>query len=442
MIRAIMLGLALLALPGGPAQAAGRGSGLFAQARTVLPGEAIRSVVVVFSDGPWRAGDSRRLGDLRARGAAVIGVDTAALLARIEADPGACVYVMAAVEDLAKSMQRGMADGAYRQPLLAGQGLGGTMALALMAQTPPGTVEGAVAADPAAGLPLVKPLCTQAERVVAEGVARYGLSPGPLPAPLEVLLTPDTPPAGRALAEGLRAAHPDIALTAAAPGDALGRALADRLGTAQADPLGLPLTLLPAPVRHGAMAVIYSGDGGWRDIDKQIGNALAREGVPVVGVDSLRYFWQERTPEATAADLARIIAAYGAEWRAPKVALIGYSFGADILPATYSHLPPEAKAKVAQISLLGLSHTAAWEISVGGWLGQEGEGPQTAPDIARIDSALLQCFHGTEEEESPCPALAATGVEVFSRPGGHHFDGNYEALAQDVLDGLDRRLGR
>ena len=142
-------GLLLLALPGGPAQAAGRGEGLFAQARTVLPGEAIHSAVVLFSDGAWGAEDSRRMGDLRARGAAVIGVDTTALMARIEADPAACVYVMAAVEDLAKSLQRGMAGGAYRQPLLAGAGLGGTMALALMAQTPPGTVEGAVAADPA-----------------------------------------------------------------------------------------------------------------------------------------------------------------------------------------------------------------------------------------------------------------------------------------------------
>lgn len=33
------------------------------------------------------------------------------------------------------------------------------------------------------------------------------------------------------------------------------------------------------------MAVIYSGDGGWRDIDKEVGNALQQQGVPVVGVE-------------------------------------------------------------------------------------------------------------------------------------------------------------
>ena len=49
------------------------------------------------------------------------------------------------------------------------------------------------------------------------------------------------------------------------------------------------------------MAVIYSGDGGWRDIDKDIAGALQEKGIPVVGVDSLRYFWSEKTPDQVAA---------------------------------------------------------------------------------------------------------------------------------------------
>ena len=34
----------------------------------------------------------------------------------------------------------------------------------------------------------------------------------------------------------------------------------------------VPVAELPAPSSGDTMAVIYSGDGGWRDIDKQIGD--------------------------------------------------------------------------------------------------------------------------------------------------------------------------
>ena len=196
------------------------------------------------------------------------------------------------------------------------------------------------------------------------------------------------------------------------------------------DELGVQLAELAALGIHEPETMPFSEP--WTDV-----------APPELQRNSLRYFWQERSPEETAADLARIIAAYTAQWKVPNVLLLGYSFGADVLAATYDRLPPEARAKVRQISLLGLSDHAAWEISVSGWLGQESDGPETGPDIARIEPALLQCFYGAEEEAtSPCPALAARGAEVFRTAGGHHFDGNYQALAQDVLTGLDRRLGR
>ena len=66
------------------------------------------------------------------------------------------------------------------------------------------------------------------------------------------------------------------------------------------------------------MAVVYSGDGGWRDIDKEIAGRLQELGIPVVGVDSLRYFWSERTPERIAADLDLIMAHYREAWQRPE----------------------------------------------------------------------------------------------------------------------------
>jgi type IV secretory pathway VirJ component len=53
--------------------------------------------------------------------------------------------------------------------------------------------------------------------------------------------------------------------------------------------------------------------------------------------------------------------------------------------------------------------------------------------------AILQCIQGREEDDSACPALAASGAEVIVTGGGHHFDGDYKALAARILAGLARR---
>ncbi|WP_275441091.1 AcvB/VirJ family lysyl-phosphatidylglycerol hydrolase, partial [Enterobacter hormaechei] len=70
----------------------------------------------------------------------------------------------------------------------------------------------------------------------------------------------------------------------------------------------LPIVDIPSsngPAKY--LAVFFSGDGGWRDIDKSVGDIIAKEGVHVVGVDSLRYYWSVRKPEDIAKDIGRII---------------------------------------------------------------------------------------------------------------------------------------
>ncbi len=191
------------------------------------------------------------------------------------------------------------------------------------------------------------------------------------------------------------------------------------------------------------MAVIYSGDGGWRDADKRLGEALQLDGVPVVGVDSLRYFWREKTPEQVAADLAMILGYYPQLWGTPKVILIGYSFGADVLPFAVNRQTPAARTSIVQISLLGLAERADFAIQIAGWLGA---GPSDAalpvlPEIARLDLSRVQCFYGQEEEDSLCPTQALSGAEVIAMPGGHHFDGEYEKIAKRIIDGARSRSG-
>lgn len=406
------------------------------------------SVFLISGAAGWGDDEEKQAAALVEKGAAVVGIDFPAYMKTLAADDGDCVYMISDVESLAHQVQRAGGATSYNPPVLAGIGEGGALALAMIAQSPAATIDEAVVVDPEAGIPLDKVLCTPASKTKANGRTIYGLTDGPLPAAVTVLLTDKAPKDGRDHVAALKAAHDDIDIRDAdgAPADALAQALADRMDAAgdTDSPLGLPLDILKAKPAYDTMAVVYSGDGGWRDIDKQVAGALQQRGIPVVGVDSLRYFWSERKPQETADDLARIIEAFRNEWNVEHVVLIGYSFGADILPATYNLLSPEDKARVPQLTLMALSHQVDYEISVSGWLGVAGEGAGGDPvkDIAKIDPKRVQCIYGADEDDDPCPTLKASGVESISIDGGHHFDGDYDALAERIIAGLKQRLAK
>jgi len=238
----------------------------------------------------------------------------------------------------------------------------------------------------------------------------------------------------------------DVAGETSAP-EAMAALIRPRLGTASGETKGviasLPLVELPA-VPHGRfLAIIFSGDGGWRDIDKTIAQKLCSDGVSVIGWDSLHYFWSRKSPAQIANDLSLVIEAYTSRWGISKVALIGYSFGAGILPFAYDRLTQEAKQRVVQISLLGFASTTDFEISIAGWLGAAAskDATPTIPALASIDPRMIQCFYGEDESDSVCPELGSNGVEIIRVGSGHHFGGDYDALAQDILAGVRRRAG-
>jgi type IV secretory pathway VirJ component len=325
------------------------------------------------------------------------------------------------LEELSKRIQRDQGFRAYRTPVLAGFGAGGTLAYAALAQAPAATVAGVVAVDPAATLATRVPFCAGAAATPVPGAGFRYAPDAPLPGWYVVVS------AGEGDAATRLVAALDEHLAAPAPA-----------GTSRV--AALPLVEYPVASPSDLMAIIYSGDGGWRDLDKQIGEALVAAGVPVVGVDSLRYFWHRKSPDTLAADLADIVREYATRWTTSQVVLVGYSFGADVLPFAVNRLPDDVRARIRQMSLLGLEPSAAFEFSLADWLGANDAGTPVLPELVRIDPRLVQCFYGEDEDDSVCPDAALRDVEVVRTAGGHHFDGDYQALAQRILDGARRRV--
>src|SRR6266550_1915476 len=202
------------------------------------------------------------------------------------------------------------------------------------------------------------------------------------------------------------------------------------------------LPLVEVPAKKGTsdtLVVFVSGDGGWAKIDKSISKILADNGMPVVGLNALQYFWTRRTPEGAARDLQSILEKYLTTWKKERVLFVGYSRGADVLPFMIDRIPPELRAKTRLIALLGPSPKVEFEFHVGDWMRSSSKtGYAVKPEVDKLASHNIVCIFGEDDQDSLCPILSGPRITRVELKGAHHFDGGYETLAYVILAHLER----
>lgn len=184
------------------------------------------------------------------------------------------------------------------------------------------------------------------------------------------------------------------------------------------------------------MAILLTGDGGWAEIDKELAKILSAQGIPTVGFDSLSYFWKARTPLTTSQDIERVVTQYSEKWNKKQVILIGYSFGADVLPFIANNLSAETQQKISLIALLGMGKTAAFEFRLSSWMNADKNPDRLpiSPEIEKMKWARSICIYGIADTAANCLPAATHGVKAISMSGDHHFDEKYEELVQHILD--------
>ena len=349
----------------------------------------------------------------------------------------------------------------YQPPFLVGYGAGATLAYASLVQAPANTFAAAITVGFCPTTTLKKPLC-KGEALQFDRTDQ-GLRYRPaveLANPWVTLQGERETVCHAARIRDFTARTPEDAALVDVPGDldAPGRSLPPLLAafdtlvgrTAARDVPSAPLALrnLPVvevPARAGTTptdhhAGILSGDGGWAGLDKEVAQALAEHGIPVAGLDSLRYFWAARNPDGLAADIDTLARYYLAHFGKKRVLLIGYSQGADVLPFAVNRLPPKARthSRRAFMVLMGMSEHALFEFHVSNWISDDNSGPATLPEVARITGVPILCIYGEGDDDSLCPKLDPARVHVVKLPGGHHFNGDYAELAREILAAANR----
>jgi type IV secretory pathway VirJ component len=404
---------------------------------------------------------ARQLAD---RGALVAGIDLPKLNANLAADLGDCVFLDGDLENLSHFLQAYYHVPTYLPPFLLGYRGGAVLAYATLVQAPANTFAAALTIGFSPITQLRKPLCEGSGlRSAPAGAEAAGIRYLPakrLESPWVLFQTDQDPGSngenaaqfidgmqGAALValRGIGSDYPPsdtwVPKVLAAFATLVARTGAQALPLAPAALGDLPVIEVPAQpgtAPSDTFAIIMSGDGGWAGLDKEVAEALSAHGIPVVGLDSLRYFWSARTAEGLARDTDHMIRYYLAHLAKNRVLLIGYSQGADVLPFAVNRLPAATRARVALAVLMGMSEHALFEFHVSSWIANDTTGPLTLPEVSRIAGIPVSCIYGDGDKDSLCPKLDPNRIRVVKLPGGHHFNGDYAGLARVILGMANR----
>lgn len=381
----------------------------------------------------------------------VVRIDVRRLLATLQDPDTGCVDLGADFEGLSHFIQAHYRLPAYHAPYFAGFGEGAAAAYAVIAEAPTSTYAGLLAWDFCPTLAIRTPLCRGDDLHTADHSVSAGLAAS---ASIELLpltrihtplvVQPSQAACDARVAQSFVHRLPISNLVAirgavrddAAIHESLGQlfALAAPARSPTAETADLPLVeVIPAESAAAALfAILISGDGGWTGLDKDVAAALATRRIPVIGWDSLRYFWKPRTPEELAMDGERVIRHYQDRWPHARVMLLGYSQGANVMPFLVSRLPPTIRERLALVALTGLEDNADFEFHFANWLGNNDRGLPVLPELAKLRGLRIACIYGSDETDSTCPK-AGDKVQPVALPGGHHFNGDYAAVADAIL---------
>jgi len=437
-------------------------AGRFGKVTVYIPERTPRSVAIFLSgDGGWNLGVIGMARALTDMGAVVIGVDIRQYLGALgkaaQRENAPCQLIAADFENLSHQIQKEIGMFTYHVPVLVGYSSGATVVYAVLVQSPPGTFAGALSLGfcpdqdfagatlcPGAGLHysqgkkndlVFEPAKTLKQPWIAfQGQKDQVCGAAPVDefaAQTSVAEVVKLPLVGHGFSvernwmPQFRDAYRTITAHAETP------------PVSPQEISDLPVNEVHAEGNSDELAILLTGDGGWAGLDQELAARLAASGVPTVGFNSLKYFWTERSPEETAKDVARVMRHYLAAWNKQRVLLVGYSFGADVLPFVVNRLSPDLRMRVATVSLLGLDSNASFEIRIADWVGSDESGPPTKPEVAAIGGVPVLCIYGEGETDSICPGLPKTPehtrIALAEVGKGHHFSGEYGTLAERIL---------
>src|SRR6478735_8777030 len=193
----------------------------------------------------------------------------------------------------------------------------------------------------------------------------------------------------------------------------------------------LPIDTLGSNDMSKPLIVYISGDGGFNKFSDAFMKQWNSHGYPVVALNAKSYFWSTKDPEDAAKDVAGLITGYLSLWKRREVILLGYSFGADVLPFIQTRLSPDILIKIQYTLLFSPSKNTDFTIH----LFYNDKGSSVPAEINKLNKPVLVVF-GDKEKDLPEPQITNKMATIIKVAGDHHYDNAIAAVVTAVIGGL------
>jgi type IV secretory pathway VirJ component len=433
--------------------------------------EPTAMVLFISGDSGWDRSVANMSKHATSEGAIVIGINIRTYYANLRKSKSSCFYPAGDLEELSLSLQRKYKVKQYLKPILVGYSAGATLVYGALVQAPANTFKGVIALSFSPDIESVKPLCAGSGlkwHVLTPGKLYYLEASQKLRAPFIVLQgINDQVCPYKTVMEYLKnmsdaelitlpnvghgfSVHPNWSpqfvaafnKILAAPSFAQQNEKQNVLLKVQPTaplPGDLPITVIPASLKENyPVAFFISGDGGWTSFDQSVAEQLASIGIPVIGFDSQKYFWDEKTPEETAADMNKAVKHYMQQWNRKSFLLVGYSFGADIVPFLANRIAPALKDAYKGVFMLSPDAKGDFEIHISDMLdmGISNNKYDIVQEVKNCKSPKPVCIFGNQEDQSEIIYFKQTGAKVVLVPGSHHYNNNYKGVADIISENI------
>jgi type IV secretory pathway VirJ component len=441
--------------------------------RPVKDPEAV--VLFVSGDGGWNKGVVDMAVNLVPQGALVVGINIQSYFRRIKTIKAKCYYPASDFESLSLTIQKKYKLKEYLKPILVGYSSGATLVYGILAQSPANTFKGAISLGFCPDIEIDRPLCGGSglvSHVLKEGKSYYIESNTHLSAPFIILMGmldqvcsyPDTkkytdnmsntelvtlPKVGHGFSVTKNwlpqfiSAYKKILLE---KGYTEKIAAENKIQQAQNNApfiSDLPLIAYPSTVNEKLpLAFFISGDGGWTNFDQSVCMKLSEKGMPVVGLDAQKFFWNEKQPKETADDIIKAVNHYMQQWNKSSFVLIGYSFGASIVPFIASNFSISVKENLKGLYCFSPDETGDFEIHITDMLNfSNKEKYDVLSELKKNSRITTLCVFGSEEDGEIKKHFSESGIKVEILPGSHHYDNNYDAVSGIIINNLISKSG-
>jgi len=195
----------------------------------------------------------------------------------------------------------------------------------------------------------------------------------------------------------------------------------------------LPLLEFPATGNSDTMAIVLSGDGGWKTLVDKLAHYFVSKNIATVGLDTKIDFGNNVTPRAFAKQLDHICKYYSYKWHKKHIIFVGFSMGSDVLPFGINRLPHELKKNISGIVMIAPCQNIKFKIRWINYIFPYHDGLPILPQVKKLKKMplFIICDDNTY---SLSLVMKKTKIDYITLSGGHHFGEQY--------DMLDKIIGR